>query len=137
MKFITTRDDAGKEEIFLFPRNIDHDAMAEVLGRIKDHTYGNWQRVHREPIAAGFVSKSGLCFNMSESLHLKSRPEDTALLAQMLGRASGVLGTPPTLHKALDDLIGTINAYRASLPQQVLERAAAVETAQHITRTPG
>ena len=32
MKFITTKDREGKEELFIFPRNIDHDAMAEVSG---------------------------------------------------------------------------------------------------------
>ena len=80
MKFITTENEEGKEEIFLFPKNIDHDAMAEVLGRIKNHTHGNWRRVLRTPISAGFVSCDGKCHGNSETLGLQARPEDTILL---------------------------------------------------------
>lgn len=79
MKFITTQDRDGKEELFIFPRNINHDAMAEVLGYIKNQTHGNWSRVFRKPISAGFI-EGGKCCGMSESLKLKARPEDTALL---------------------------------------------------------
>lgn len=67
MKFITTRDNDGKEELFLFPRGIDHDAMAEVLGYIKNQTHGNWHRVYREPISAGFVGEDGECHGRSEN----------------------------------------------------------------------
>jgi len=81
MKFVTTVDEDGNEELFQFPRSIDHDAMAEVLGRIKDQTHGNWKRVRRVPIAAGFVDSSG-CYGKSETLHLKARPEDSKLLAK-------------------------------------------------------
>lgn len=81
MKFITTVDDEGKEELFLFNRSINHDAMAEVLGYIKNQTGGNWKRVRRKPVAAGFVDASGKCHGKSETLGLKSRPEDTKLLA--------------------------------------------------------
>lgn len=80
MKFITTQDGEGNEEIFLFPRDIDHDAMAEALSRIKNQTRGNWRRVYRTPVAAGFVEE-GKCVGMSETLKLHARPEDTALLA--------------------------------------------------------
>lgn len=82
MKYIVTRDESGNEEAFLFPRGIDHDAMAEVLARIKNQTHGNWKRVFREPVAAGFVDPSGRCHGRSETLGLPSRPEDTALLAR-------------------------------------------------------
>lgn len=81
MKFITTRDEQGKEELFAFPRNVHHDAMAEVLGRIKNQTHGNWRRVYREPVAAGFIDAAGACVGHSETLGLVARPEDTALLA--------------------------------------------------------
>ena len=80
MKFITTKDREGKEELFIFPRNIDHDAMAEVLGHIKDQTHGNWSRVFRAPVSAGVV-EGGQCFGMSETLKLKARPEDNMRLA--------------------------------------------------------
>lgn len=88
MKYITTCDDDGKEEIFLFPKSINHDAMAEVLGRIKNQTHGNWHRAHREPVAAGFVSADKKCFGRSESLGLDSRPEDTILLAKQMAQQS-------------------------------------------------
>lgn len=86
MKFITTKDENGKEEIFLFPRSIDHDAMAEMLERIKNHTHGNWRRVFRQPISAGFVDSKGVCGGKSETLGLAARPdEDTRLLASQRG----------------------------------------------------
>lgn len=81
MKFITTKDAEGREELFMFPSDIDHDAMAEVLGYIKNQTHGNWRRVFRKPVAAGFVS-GGKCHGKSETLGLSARPEDTALLAK-------------------------------------------------------
>lgn len=83
MKFIcTTSSDDGKEEIFTFPRSIDHDAMAEVLNYIKNQTRGNWKRVRRSPISAGFVDSKGSCYGESITLNLTSRePEDTRLLA--------------------------------------------------------
>lgn len=81
MKYIVTVDNAGMEEVFTFPRSIDHDAMAEVLGRIKNHTHGNWHRVCRKPVSAGFVTATGVCYGHSESLGLESRPCDTQLLA--------------------------------------------------------
>lgn len=84
MKYITTKDEEGKEEIFVFPRSIHHDAMAEMLDRIKNQTHGNWHRVYREPISAGFVDSSYNCCGGSETLGLNSRPEDTDLLWMQL-----------------------------------------------------
>lgn len=80
MKYIVTRDESGREEAFVFPRTIDHDAMAEVLGRIKNQTHGNWRRVFREPVSAGFMDQDGICYGKSETLGLSARPEDTELL---------------------------------------------------------
>jgi hypothetical protein len=79
MKYIVTCDKDGNEDLFLFPRSIHHDAMAEMLMHIKNQTFGNWERVFREPISAGFVDGSR-CHGKSESLGLESRPEDTILL---------------------------------------------------------
>ena len=80
MKYIRTEDENGVYEIFIFPRTVNHDAMAEVLSGIKNHTHGDWSRVRRVPISAGFVSSTGKCFGESESLSLVSFPEDTELL---------------------------------------------------------
>jgi len=85
MKFITTRDEAGVEEVFVFPERIHHDAMAEVLGRIKNQTHGNWSRVMRRPVAAGWVDASWHCYGKSETLSMSARPEDTELLAKQRG----------------------------------------------------
>lgn len=82
MKYITTEDENGKEELFLFPRGINHDAMAEVLGHIKNQTGGNWSRVRRMPVSAGFVDANGKCHGMSETLGLKSRTIDSEILAK-------------------------------------------------------
>jgi len=79
MKYIVTVTPEGKEEIFLFPRAVHHDCMAEVLGRIRNQSFDPWERVRRTPISAGFV-EGGKCVGESESLGLASRPEDMALL---------------------------------------------------------
>lgn len=79
MKYIVTKNEEGEEEIFLFPRSINHDCMAEVLGRIKDQTTGNWTRIFRNPVSAGFV-ENGRCHGRSETLKLEARPEDSDIL---------------------------------------------------------
>jgi len=74
---------AGKEEIFVFPRSVDHDRMAEACQMIRFGRDRNWKRAYRdgECIAAGFV-RSGVCDGRSETLNLDSRGDtDTALLA--------------------------------------------------------
>lgn len=83
MKYICTEDDNGRQEIFLFPVTVNHSAIAEVLGCIRNHTHGNnWVRVGRIPVSAGFVNTDGACHGESITLNLKSRPEkDTELLA--------------------------------------------------------
>lgn len=82
MKYIVMSEetkDEVKELIFIFPKSINHDCMAEVLGRIKDQTGGNWRRVFRQPVSAGFTDGKE-CYGISESLRLKSRPQDTGML---------------------------------------------------------
>jgi hypothetical protein len=79
MKYITTQTDEGKLEIFTFPDEIKHDAMAEALARIRNQTHGDWKRITRTPVSAGFVT-AGECHGKSESLHLESQKRDSALL---------------------------------------------------------
>ena len=79
MKYITTETEDGVRDFFTFSSNIDHDAMAESLTRIRDKTHGDWKRVTRTPISAGFV-KNGICFGSSMTLGLQSDEGDTALL---------------------------------------------------------
>jgi hypothetical protein len=81
MKYIATQNEEGYEEVFIFPKSVHHDAMAEALEGIKNKTYGNWERVYRKPVSAGFVDKNWQCHGSSETLGLKSRKEDTKILA--------------------------------------------------------
>jgi len=80
MKYIVTTQDAGMEEIFIFPESVPHNIMAESISHMRDQSWGSWERVTRKPISAGFI-RWGKCTGESESLSLKSRPdEDTRLL---------------------------------------------------------
>ncbi len=86
MKYIATKDEKGKEEIFLFPRAVHHDCMMEMLNCIKDQKGGNWKRVFREAVSAGFVDGNMNCYGRSDTLNLDSRPaEDTGLLTKQMG----------------------------------------------------
>jgi hypothetical protein len=79
MKYIVTEDEEGTEEIFIFPKKINHDCMMEMLARIKDQTHGSWNRVRRMPIAAGFTD-CVTCWGRSETLGLDSRKDKDAKL---------------------------------------------------------
>jgi hypothetical protein len=80
MKYIVTEDELGVQEIFTFPSRINHDAMMLNLEGIRNQMCGQWQRVFREPVSAGFIGSNGQCYGGSETLGLLSRPEeDTAL----------------------------------------------------------
>lgn len=75
MKYVVTKDESGKEEIFIFPKHLNHDEFAKVLGIIKtfvDGNHRNWVRQDREPIAAGFTNGRH-CSGRSETLNLDSR----------------------------------------------------------------
>lgn len=86
MKYICTADISGYEQVFVFPQEIDHDAMAEVLSRIKNQTHGNWERVFREPVSAGFVTEDMNCIGESLTLGLSARKEeDTKILRRQIG----------------------------------------------------
>lgn len=82
MKYLVAVVD-GKESIFVFPRDINHNRMAEALAGIRFDTIGGgWNRKYRDGdvISAGFVDL-GICHGRSETLKLNSRgPIDTELL---------------------------------------------------------
>jgi len=85
LKYIVTLREGSIEEIFIFPNEVNHDCMAESLVRIKNTTGNGWRRVHRTPIAAGFISAYGTCYGESLTLKLSSRKdEDTKLLKQSI-----------------------------------------------------
>jgi hypothetical protein len=73
---------ADKEEIFIFPRTVDHDRMKEACEIIRFGSERNWNRNYcqGECISAGFVD-NGICHGRSETLNLNSRGDkDTDLL---------------------------------------------------------
>ena len=89
MKYIVVQLD-GKEKIFVFPKEVDHDRMYEAMEAIRFDMAGtfrgDWRRKIRdgEAVSAGFVT-NGVCHGRSETLNLDSRGEkDTALLAEIL-----------------------------------------------------
>lgn len=72
-----------REEMFVFPRTVDHDRMFEACEAIRFGNERNWVREIRkngECIAAGFID-GGECHGHSETLGISSRGEvDTKLL---------------------------------------------------------
>ena len=78
MKYVVVRSHVG-EQMFLFPKNINHDALAETLNHIKYGSGGNWERFPHEPVSAGFTD-GATCYGRSESLNLDSRDIDTMIL---------------------------------------------------------
>jgi hypothetical protein len=79
MKYIVTNTEEGKEEIFIFPDTVSHTSMAEAVCAMRNQTHGNWVRIHRDAVAAGFI-EGGKCVGKSESLGISSRPQDSELL---------------------------------------------------------
>lgn len=82
MKYIVVSH-KDQEQIFTFPKNIDHYHMMEAIGAVRVGRGNHWEREYRKAtaIAAGFID-NGLCHGKSESLNLISRgAKDTALLS--------------------------------------------------------
>lgn len=79
MKYIVTKDEKGTLEIFTFSRAINHDCFAQAVAGIRNEMHGDYRRVRRIPVSAGFVS-GGICYGESLTLGLKSRDEDSDLL---------------------------------------------------------
>ena len=79
MKYVVVVAENDVEQLFTFPKSINHDAFAEILSYIKVGEGRNWRREFRKPVSAGFTD-GVQCYGKSESLALASRPEDTALL---------------------------------------------------------
>jgi hypothetical protein len=79
MKYIVTKDENDIREIFIFPETVNHDVMAENITRMRNKTWGDWKRLTRTPISAGFVNQSGV-YGKSETLGLVSCKSDNQLL---------------------------------------------------------
>lgn len=73
MKYVVTKDEQGKEEIFIFPVAVHHDVMYHAVSRLKDSSRAlRWVRIDRELVSAGFY-ENGLCYGRSETLNVESR----------------------------------------------------------------
>ena len=83
MKYIVTVREGNIEEMFVFPETINHDCMAEMISRIKNQSHGDWERICRTPIAAGFITTDGECYGRSETLGLDSRGYSDTVLFNM------------------------------------------------------
>lgn len=84
MKYIVYLD-GDKEHMVIFPRNINHDCMAEALEALRFGGDHDWHRRQGEVVSAGFID-GGECHGRSESLNIDSRKRDT-----MLYRAGGTV----------------------------------------------
>lgn len=85
MKYVVTENEDGQQELFMFPRTVNHDDMSEVLHYIKVWQGREWNRQFKKPISAGFIDRNWKCYGRSETLNLDSRPvEDTELLAKQM-----------------------------------------------------
>ena len=71
-KYIIVKTRDNGEYPIIFPLRVTHKQMATRNG---------------EPISAGFVNDRLECFGESDSLGIKSRPEDTAIIKDMFGTA--------------------------------------------------
>lgn len=115
----------GKEQIFTFPKAIDHDRMFEALSAIRSgHGRKRKREYHdAEAVSAGFVDR-GHCWGRSETLNLDSRAVDTALL----GMAAAVDASDP-------DAKGDISAWlrrRAGGDLVMMSGRLAGQIADHI-----
>lgn len=78
MKYVVVKTADGGEQMFIFPKSVDHNRFTEVLSYIKEGDL-DWKRPLRTPISAGFTD-GRRCYGQSESLRLASRKCDAELL---------------------------------------------------------
>lgn len=78
MKYVVVDSEEAGEQMFIFPKTINHNRVAEILDYIKHGDDRNWERIYREPVSAGFIT-DGKCHGKSETLGLPSRSIDTEI----------------------------------------------------------
>jgi hypothetical protein len=79
MKYIATKSDEAGKQIFIFPKSIYHDRMADILHEIEELADGVVDNFYRAAVSAGFTDGK-TCYGKSETLDLKSDKNDTATL---------------------------------------------------------
>lgn len=80
MKYVVVKSQECGEQLFIFPKNVDHDRFVEVLSNIR-HGERDWKRIYRAPVSAGFTDGKR-CYGGSETLGIKSRESDSELLGK-------------------------------------------------------
>lgn len=71
----------------IFPDDFVHKDIAEAVEHVKvqpEGPFSDWW-MWPKAISAGFIGNDGTCFGYSESLNLKSLPEDTRICQMNLG----------------------------------------------------
>lgn len=81
MKYIVTYSDMTGEELFIFPKSINHVDFYESVSRTKFYPPDSldWMRPYRKIVSAGFTDGK-TCYGRSQSLGVSSRKEDSQLL---------------------------------------------------------
>ena len=88
--FVRTRNKERTDGVHLpviFPTHIMHSDMGDAMRGYGMHNGYQDNHYHQrvEPISAGFINLQTLtCFGESESLELKSRPEDSQIIAEYM-----------------------------------------------------
>lgn len=97
MKYVMFKCESdGKPSLLLpviFPDVITHKDMAEAIGHTRvmpEGPFAGWW-MWPKPMSAGFYD-NGVCHGYSESLKLKSRQEDTAVIKSFI--ANGCIEIP-------------------------------------------
>ena len=81
MKYVVVHSESTGEQMFIFPKAVDHDAFVEVVSHIKVGDGHYWNRPFRQVVSAGFTDGAN-CYGRSETLNIGSRGQDMVLLAQ-------------------------------------------------------
>lgn len=99
--FVRTRTKERDDGVYLpviFPTHIMHSDMSDEMRGYGISNGFRENRYHQriDPISAGFINlRTLLCFGESESLELKSRPEDSTIIAEYMKTQGKGAEAPP------------------------------------------
>ena len=99
--FVRTRNKERTDGIHLpviFPEHIMHSDMGDAMRGygITSGMTDNYYHQRVEPVSAGFIDLNSMtCFGGSESLELKSRPQDSQIIAEYMKTKGAGAEAPP------------------------------------------
>ena len=78
----------------LFPEALVHKDVAEMIENVKVQPEGPFSRwwMWPKPVSAGFINEDGVVHGYSESLNLKSHPDDMHIIKSYNGPMPGGIG---------------------------------------------